>query len=153
MSYLNCPLNVLSFWCYFAQIQPISQKFNSCLTDGRTDGRTDRRMDGRTDGWTNGQMDGHSLIEMLGRIEKEKENLLLAETCVWQMDWPMDTRMHLNTSWFLILNKANHILPISICVTRFLGSPARCSWYRMKTFATTKTCDASLADSSIWQKK
>ena len=49
-----------------------------------------RRMDGRTDGWmdgrTNGRMDGHSLIEMLGRIEKEKENLLMAETCVWQMD-------------------------------------------------------------------
>ena len=46
------------------------------------DGWTDGWMDGRT----NGQMDGHSLIEMLGRIEKEKENLLLAETCVWQMD-------------------------------------------------------------------
>ena len=43
-------------------------------------------MDGRMDGWTDGRMDGHSLIEMLGRIEKEKENLLLAETCVWQMD-------------------------------------------------------------------
>ena len=36
-------------WCFFVQIQLISQKFNSCVTDGRTDRRTDRRTDGRTD--------------------------------------------------------------------------------------------------------
>ena len=45
-----------------------------------------QRMDEWTDGWTDGRMGRHSLIDMLGRIEKEKENLLLAETCVWQMD-------------------------------------------------------------------
>ena len=48
------------------------------------------KVNGWTDGWmdgrTNGRMDGHSLIDMLGGIKKEKENLLLAETCVWQMD-------------------------------------------------------------------
>ena len=32
--------------CYFVQIQPISQKFNSCLTDGRTDASSHR--DSRT---------------------------------------------------------------------------------------------------------
>ena len=29
------------FWCYFVQIRPNSQKFNSCVTEGRTDGQTD----------------------------------------------------------------------------------------------------------------
>ena len=38
---------------YFVQIQPISQKFNSYVTDGPTDGR----------------MDGHTLIEMRSEIE------------------------------------------------------------------------------------
>ena len=36
-------------WCYFVQIQLISQKFNSCVTDRPTDRRMDRRTDGRTD--------------------------------------------------------------------------------------------------------
>ena len=31
-----------SSWCYFARNQPISQKFNSRVTDGRMDRRTDR---------------------------------------------------------------------------------------------------------------
>ena len=39
---------------YFVRIQSISQKFNSCVSDGRTDGRTD----GQT----------HPLIEMRERI-------------------------------------------------------------------------------------
>ena len=39
--------------CYFVQIQPISKKFNSSVTDGPTDGR----------------MDGHALIEMRSEIE------------------------------------------------------------------------------------
>ena len=35
----NCHSNgiVLYSCCYFVSIQPISHKFNSCLTDGRTD--------------------------------------------------------------------------------------------------------------------
>ena len=35
---LNRLLNsiVLCSWCYFVQIQPSSQKFNSCVTNGRT---------------------------------------------------------------------------------------------------------------------
>ena len=45
--YLNgLSIGIVScFKCYFVQIQPgnlISQKFNSCVTDGPTDGRTDR---------------------------------------------------------------------------------------------------------------
>ena len=31
--------------CYFVRIQSISQKFNSCVTDGPTDGPTDGRTD------------------------------------------------------------------------------------------------------------
>ena len=37
------------FLMLFCSISPISQKFNSCVTDGRTDGRTDRRADRRTE--------------------------------------------------------------------------------------------------------
>ena len=40
------------FLTLFCLISPISQKFNSCVTDGRTDGRADGRTDGRMDGWT-----------------------------------------------------------------------------------------------------
>ena len=56
---LNRLLNgILSYsWCYFVRIRPISQKFNSCVTDGRTDRRTDRRTDGPTDGRTDGRTD------------------------------------------------------------------------------------------------
>ena len=44
---LNSLLNgILSCsWCYFVRIRPISQKFNSFVTDQRTDGRTDGRTD------------------------------------------------------------------------------------------------------------
>ena len=40
---LNCLLNGIfsHSWCYFVQIWPMSQKFNSCVTDGLTDGPTD----------------------------------------------------------------------------------------------------------------
>ena len=52
LSYLsmNCLLNgVLSYsQCYFVRIQSISQKFNSCVTDGRTDGPTDGPTDRHT---------------------------------------------------------------------------------------------------------
>ena len=48
---LNQLLNgILSHsWCYSVQIWPISQKFNSCVTDGRADRPTDGRTDRRTD--------------------------------------------------------------------------------------------------------
>ena len=48
---LNCLLNrvVSCSWYYFAQIQPISQKFISCVTDRRTNGRTDGRTDTPSD--------------------------------------------------------------------------------------------------------
>ena len=53
---LNRLLNdlVLCSWCYFVQIQSISQKFISCVTDGWTDRRTDRQTDTSSfrDAWT-----------------------------------------------------------------------------------------------------
>ena len=60
---LNCLSNgiVSCSCCYFVYIQPrncISQKFNSCVTDGPMD----RRTDGPMDRWTNGQT--HPFIEM-----------------------------------------------------------------------------------------
>ena len=44
---LNCLLNgiVSCSQCYFVQIQPISQKFYSCVTDGPTDEPTDGPTD------------------------------------------------------------------------------------------------------------
>ena len=53
---LNRLLNgILSYsYSYFVQIQPISQKFNSCVTDGPTDRPAHRRT--------------HPLIEMRERI-------------------------------------------------------------------------------------
>ena len=62
---LNRLLNgILSYsWCYFVQFRPISQKFNSCVTD--------RRMVRRRDGRTDRQTDGHTLLK---RCENASKN-------------------------------------------------------------------------------
>ena len=75
-------------WCYFVQIQLISQKFNSCATDGYTD----RLTDGQTNGWMDGRKDQRTDTPFYRDARTHlRSPFSLILTCV--MDLRIDRRM------------------------------------------------------------
>ena len=103
------------FLTLFCSKLPISQKFNSCVTDGRTERRTDGRTDGRTD--TPFYRDARTHLKTSRKLDVGRKALI-----AWRNLWRRKKAVLRLGNRCLVSEKA--IVPFSILIPPFLLSLA-----------------------------